>query len=108
MVHSVDEVDPLEEVDSLEEEDLLEGEDLQPVARLGHLRPFVEAVVSVVEVEEVPEVEVGEARRTFESETMTTRTRREVVVISTQSWIPTSDTLRTRCDLACEPSTHLP
>lgn len=95
MVHSVDEVDSLEE------------EDLQLVVRLGHLHPFVEVVVSVVEVEEVPEVEVGEARRTFESETMTIRTRREVVVISTQSWIPTSDTLRTQCDLACEPSTHL-
>lgn len=93
MVHSVDEVDSLEE------------EDLQLVARLGHLRPFAEAVF-VAEVEEVPEVEAGEARRRFESETMTTKTRREVVVISTQPWTLTSDTLTTQCDMAREPSTH--
>lgn len=93
MVHSVDEADSLEE------------EDLQLVARLCHLRPFAEAV-SVVEVEEVPEVEAGEARRAFESEMMTTRTRREVVVISTEPWTQTSNTLTTLCDMACEPSTH--
>lgn len=87
----------------VDEEDSLEEEDLRLVVHHGHLHPFAEAV-SVVE--EVPEVEVGEARRTFESETVTIRKRRGVVVTSTRPWIPTSNTLTTRCDMACKPSTH--